>query len=46
MTAARPVHIERIGDDVWLVRIGDTTLALSCVEMMALRFEVMAALDG
>lgn len=42
----RRVTVERIGDDVWLVRVGDTTMALSYVEMMALRYEVNAALDG
>lgn len=42
----RPVHIERVGADVYLLHIGDTTVALSYLEMSALRYEVMEALDG
>lgn len=41
----RPVHIERIGTDLYLLRIGDTTVALSHMEMAALRYEVNEADD-
>lgn len=43
---ARPVHIERVGADVYTLRIGDTTLALSWVELAALRYELNEVLDG
>lgn len=43
---ARPVHIERIGTDVYVLRVGDTTIALSWVELNVLRYEVNAAMDG
>lgn len=39
----RPVHIERVGADVYLLHIGDTTVALSCMEVAALRYEIDAA---
>jgi len=45
MTDARPVTIERVGADVWLLRVGNTTLALSYMELLALRVEVNEACD-
>lgn len=46
MTARpRPVTIEQVGADVWLLRVGDTTIALSQMELAALRVEAVEACD-
>ena len=41
----RPVDIERVGTDVYLLKVGDTTVALSRVELAALRYE-LEGVDG
>lgn len=46
MTDARPITVERLGTDVYLLTVGDTTIALSHMELAALRYEVTEALDG
>lgn len=39
MVDARPVHISVVGTDVFLLSIGDTTIALNYVEVQALKYE-------
>ena len=42
-TRPRPITVERIGADVYLLRVGNTMLALTYLELNALRYEIDSA---